>query len=283
MRSHTILVVFVLAALVVAASEPAPSAPVDASESATLTYVANGGYLVADGDTKVLVDALFRDGIAPYVAPPDDTRTLAERADGPFAGVDVVLATHYHADHYDAAAVLAHLRSNPDAVFVSTGQAVDAMQGMEGFGEVRDRVHAVVPAEGEAERIEHGGVTVVVLNLHHGRNRPIQNNGYVFTVGSSTYLHMGDTEATASDLAVYDLASRDIDVALVPYWFLESAAGRAAIRDAIDPDRIVATHVPGPSSQFDWVPEEADWEAWVDRIEASMDDVEVIRQPGETR
>lgn len=281
MRSQTILVIFVLAALAAPASEPTPAPETD--DGAALTYVANGGYLVADGDTKVLVDALFREGIAPYVAPAVDTRALAEGALGPFAGVDVVLVSHYHADHYDPEAVLAHLRSNPDAVFVSTRQAVDAMRGMDGYGEARDRIHAVAPAEGEAERIEHGGVTVDVLNLHHGRDRPIQNNGYVFTVGSSTYLHMGDTEATASDLAAYDLPSRGIDVALVPYWFLESAAGRTAIRDAIDPGRIVATHVPGPSSQFDWVPDEADWEAWVDRIEASMDGVEVLRQPGETR
>ena len=41
-----------------------------------------------------------------------------------FAGVDLILASHFHGDHFDAASVARHLRANPEAVFLSTNQAV---------------------------------------------------------------------------------------------------------------------------------------------------------------
>lgn len=143
-----------------------------------VTHLANEGFLLRAGDTAVLIDALFGDGIDGYPAVPPEPRRRLEEAKGEFAGVDLVLATHYHGDHFDAEAVARHLTSNPGARFVSTRQAVDELRRVVGFDGFADRVEGHWPDEGATARVELPGVAVTILNLHHGRSRrpPVQNS-----------------------------------------------------------------------------------------------------------
>ena len=53
--------------------------------------------------------------------------------------VDLILATHNHADHFDPIAVGRHLRANPEARFVSTKQAVKSLRDrVEDFEAIAD-------------------------------------------------------------------------------------------------------------------------------------------------
>lgn len=81
-----------------------------------LTYIANEGFLITGGGKKVLVDALLREGIPEsYLRPAPETLKKMEASQPPFDGVDLVLATHFHRDHFNAGSVAAHLRANPRA------------------------------------------------------------------------------------------------------------------------------------------------------------------------
>ncbi len=82
-----------LVALTVLVASPLPA-------ELEITYVANEGFLLAGGGKKVLIDALFDGGIAGYPTIPDELRPSLEQARPPFDGVDLVLATHFHGDHF---------------------------------------------------------------------------------------------------------------------------------------------------------------------------------------
>ena len=99
-----------------------------AAAQVEVTYLGNEGFLLTAGETRVLVDALYGDGIPGYPAVPRDVRRELEAGRGRFAGVDLVLASHAHADHFDPAAVARHLRANPAALFLSTREAVAAVR-----------------------------------------------------------------------------------------------------------------------------------------------------------
>lgn len=174
--------------------------------AAEITYLANEGFLLAGGGEKVLVDALFGDGLAGYAVVPAELRSKLEAAQPPFDGVDLVLATHFHDDHFDPRAVGRFLAAAPQARFVSTPQAVERLRTeYDGFEGIAPRVRAVLPAEGDAERLESDGVALTVYNLHHGRGRPIENLGFLVEVGGARLLHVGDTMVDAEELAVLDL------------------------------------------------------------------------------
>jgi L-ascorbate metabolism protein UlaG (beta-lactamase superfamily) len=99
--------------------------------SLQVTYVANEGFLIASGEDKVLIDALQSGGIEEYLAPSPSTLDELQRARGSFRGVDLVLVSHRHVDHFDPAVVARHVESNADARLISTSQMV---------GPVRDRL-----------------------------------------------------------------------------------------------------------------------------------------------
>ncbi len=68
----------------------------------SVTYLANEGFLLAAGPLQVLIDGLFDDGIDGYPAVPEAIRQRLEAGSGPWAVIDLVLATHHHGDHFDA-------------------------------------------------------------------------------------------------------------------------------------------------------------------------------------
>src|ERR1044071_8372445 len=87
-----------------------------------VTYLANEGVMLTAGSTKVLVDALLRDGLGYPIHSPA-VREQLETGKSPFDGVGLALATHYHLDHWDAGAISRFLASNPSARYASTPQA----------------------------------------------------------------------------------------------------------------------------------------------------------------
>ena len=212
-----------------------------------VTYIANEGFFLEGGGKKVLIDALIDDGIPGYVGILASLRPALEQAESPFDGVDLILATHHHADHFGPQAVSRHLQANAGARFISTPQTAEALKRTLGNGPlVLERVKAVEPEEGERLRLKVNGIQVQVLNLHHGRRRspPVQNNGYVVKIGGLKILHIGDTEATAEGFRPYALAAEKIDVAFVPSWFLSSEDWLEVVRDEIKPRKIVVMHIP---------------------------------------
>lgn len=232
-------------------AQPIPPA---ATAEVEVTYLGNEGFLLAAGETKVLIDALYGDGLAGYAVVPDEPRRQLEAAAGRFAGVDLVLASHYHGDHFDAVAVARHLTNNPGARFVSTHQAVDRLRRVEGFVDIADRVEGHWPAEGTTAAIEHAGVKVTILNLHHGRGRqpPVQNLGLLLDLGGLRLLHVGDTEVTTGDVSAYALGDAGIDVLFAPGWFFGYKQWKPLLAE-IDPASTVVMHLAeasAPASYF---------------------------------
>ena len=89
-------------------------------------------------------------------------------------------------------AVSRHLSSNPQALFVSTPQAVEKLKAAEPqFASLKSRIIAAAPKEGERVRIEHRGIAAQALNVHHGRNRHIENLGFLVEIAGRKLLHIG--------------------------------------------------------------------------------------------
>lgn len=240
-----------LLAVLVAVFVAAAGATTSAAPSALqIHYLGNEGFLIEGDGRRVLVDALFGEGIPGYAAVPEPLRADLERGVDPWGGVSLALATHYHGDHFDAAAVARFLHANPEARFVSTPQACDQLaEPGPDRAALLGRCHAVLPEPGTVERLDIGGVTVDVLNLHHGRRTPpVENLGFVVHLGGTRLLHFGDTEAKMEDFAPYVDLLRGTDVALLPFWFLSSEWRADFVRDHIGPRWIVIAHTPLPSA-----------------------------------
>lgn len=208
-----------------------PAAPVE------ITFVDIAGFLIECGGKKILVDAFS-------MMFPKEVRTLLEQAAPPFDGVDLILTTHNHSDHFHPQLVGPHLEQSPDTVFVSTEQAVAQLQ--KAFPALRsDRLRAFEPKEGERLQATVKGVDLEMLNLPHGV--PLTNLAFVIHIGGRKLLHTGDF-VDVTDIEAYGLAGEGIDVAFVPHFYLIeeqylSEDGQSPMLEAIQAQHIVPMHL----------------------------------------
>jgi L-ascorbate metabolism protein UlaG (beta-lactamase superfamily) len=221
-------------------------------------YLANEGFLVEAAGRRVLIDALFGAGLDGYPAVPAEVRAEFERGVGEGRGIEVALATHFHGDHFDPAAVGRFLEANPRAIFVSTPQAIRSLnQSLATQGTISGtsrlslltRIRQPFPATGTVQTLDLDGIRVAALNLHHGRRTPpVENLGFVVTIGDQRFIHLGDTEATLEDFEPYLELLAEPDVALLPFWFLTSEWRAEMVRKRIRPRAIVVAHLPSPDA-----------------------------------
>ncbi len=244
----------------------------------TVTHIANEGFLLEGGGKKVLIDAFF-DGIQGY---PVASRSLKQRmqsASAPFDGVDLVLATHYHDDHFSPGPVLRFLKANPKAAFLSTPQAVTRLR-LDGKADPSPRVEAVYPPEGRIESRTINGVRVDVLNLHHGRGRRplVENLGFVVYLGGRRVLHIGDSEAGTPDWAPLEMHKRPVDLALLPGWYLAEPRWVEVVREQIRPVHIGAMHLAVKDAPAGYFGRQGSWENRVAVMRRNFPAVEVFAQ-----
>lgn len=210
---------------------------------ASVTYVGNSGFLIRAGGKKILIDALF-DGFPGGYAVPAAVREPLLAGRPPFDGIDLILATHDHADHFSAAAVRRALASNPQAVFVGPTATVAALP------DAGDRARALDVAEGRRVGMEVGGIRVEAMRLSHGTPPPgtpdIVNLGYLVTVGGLKFFHTGDIDyqlVTPALLQSLGIPGEHVDVAFVPHFYLGGPGPIPFVTEGIRPRYVVASHL----------------------------------------
>jgi len=224
--------------------EPEPPRQSGAVE---VIHLANAGCLLRASDTAVLIDAFIRSPHSPYGAVPGEEYEGMVEGRPPFRSIPLALISHAHPDHLQPQAAGAFLRNHPETLLVSSPEVLRALrEGDAGHPDYDGRLREVLPDRGETVALTNGGIRVEFLRLPHSGERygDVQHLGHLIRIGGHTILHLGDAEPLADELAPYELPSRKIDVALVPYWVLLSEAGRAIVRDRVAPQTVIALHIP---------------------------------------
>jgi len=84
-----------------------------------------------------------------------------------------------------------------------------------------------------------------VLRIRHNPARRVheQHVGFLIVTGEIAVLHVGDADPTAGNFAVLRRLPT-VDVALSPFWYLQSRSGRELVARVIRPASVVAMHLP---------------------------------------
>lgn len=257
-----------------------------AQAQVTVTHVANAGFLIEGGGQKVLIDALFDEGVRGYTRIPKDMIKQLRAAEAPFDSVNLVLLTHTHMDHFGPRTMTRHMRANPHATLICTPEARQALERhIKNHAGIAERIVALSPEEGETIQGTYGGINVQVLNLHHGRDvdPPITNLAFIIELGGMSVLHTGDTEALGPVFELYGFQDRSIDVALLPAWFVSYTHWGEVVNEYIRPTHIVAMHMPRPDAPGNYFGLHGSYEGRFDAIKSLFPDATVMDSPGATR
>lgn len=195
-----------------------------------LTCVGNEGVLIEGGGRKVLIDGLFQYYGPAYALPDSATRTRLIQAQSPFDGIDVLLFTHLHGDHFHPIPTAAHMHSNRQAQLVASPMTIDSLRPR-----ITDFEARIIPrnnANGTHTRDTINGVVVETIGIPHGYRPNLQHLGFIVEMNGKRVLHVGDTDVEESVMQRLRLDTARVDVALIPSWLITDAKQRAIIQRA---------------------------------------------------
>jgi len=215
-------------------------------EPLVLTYVANTGALVAAGDLKVLVDALFDKPNPEYRAPAPEVLEKIMKGTAPFNRIDVVLVTHNHPDHFDAALAVRYLEARPEPVLLAPADAVaDMRQAATDWPKIEPRVIPLDIKVGEKDKRDPKKIPVTAFRtLHSGDRESPMNLMYLFEIEGWRVFHEGDSTGKPDDFKSFGPGGTPVDLALVHYWFPLDPSCARFLQEVLKPNHIALTHLP---------------------------------------
>ena len=169
-----------------------------------ITHLGHACVLVEVDDVRVLIDpGAYSDGFEEL------------------EGIDLILISHVHADHYDAARVPALFAANPDAIVAASAAVATALPAELGVTILEPGTSTLAGVQIETTGSVHAVIHPLLPN--------VANSGYVI---AGRVWHPGDS---------FDHPQRSIDILLLPVggpWM--------RLADAIDFERSVAPTVSIP-------------------------------------
>lgn len=216
-----------------------------------VTLLANEGFFLQSEGQAVLIDAFVEEAYSIYDALHPDLASAILLRRAPFDEVTLALVSHAHPDHFQPKMTGKFLIRYPEAVLATSGEVIENLKvGFNRFDTVSDRIKKFWPEPETSTAYVHDDVAVEFLRLPHGGAWPdMQNLGHVITVGTAKILHIGDAAVDPAIFAPYKLPKRELDVALVPYWFLQTDDGLALLKDHVQAKHYIACHISPPELQ----------------------------------
>ncbi len=212
-------------------------------ESLKITFLVNEGFLIQAGVKSILIDAFVKDEYYGYGALPESAYRRLITGQSPFDNVTLALTSHVHLDHFQTETAVQFLQKNPKSVLMSGEEVVLAIRESDSQPSVANQATIVWPEPGAIKTLEHDGIRIEAFRLRHsGRpDNDVQNLGILLHVGDQSVLHVGDADASGDNFQPYDLARKNIDVAILPMWMFED---RKMVDSQIGAKTYIAAHIP---------------------------------------
>ncbi len=223
---------------------PAGFEPKPSVEGVEVTFLANAGFLLHSGKYSVLIDAFLKEPYYIYEAVPPQVHQDMVLAKPPFDGIVLALVSHNHGDHFQPRTAEKFLKNNNQAQLVTLPDVLATLKAnAKDFDSIKRRVTPVQPRPTQTLAQDEMSVEFMTL-VHTGpENKDVQNLGHLIEMGGMKILHVGDAKPTLDTFAAYNLPSKKIDIAIVPYWYFGEGA-RQVLTEQIRARTLIACHIP---------------------------------------
>jgi len=210
-----------------------------------VVYIANAGFFISGGSSKILVDALFREGFGMYPVPDKEVLESMTKGEPPYDNADLLLFTFKQAAHFDALLTETYLVNNPRTVFLGPRQAgLDLELFGSQFSKIQPQVLTITPAADSIAEATIKGIKVKILRLNYGDE--FQVLGYIIKMEGKTLCFLGDAALKNNEETIKKLGlnQQGIDVLFITYWDFMNGEARAIIYEQIKPKQIAVMHIP---------------------------------------
>jgi L-ascorbate metabolism protein UlaG (beta-lactamase superfamily) len=218
-------------------------------------YLANEGFLLRSGNFSILIDAFIKEAHDGHEALPKKSLRQLQSGKKPFNGFIFALVSHAHPDHFDPRVMARFLGANKKAALMTSPDvATRVAEVAQDISLIEQQVKYIRCVPGVPKSLDRGpmnmGVEFMLLPHAGDESGEVVNYGHLVNVGGFKLLHMGDAAPSKAAFAPFDLGSKEIDIAFVPYWFFMSEEGIDIIDSVIKPRYTVVCHVPSAEKEL---------------------------------
>lgn len=221
-------------------------------DSLAVQYLGGEGFFIQGTVGAVLIDALFDLNLPPGSHMPPSAHDHPDRAlldritqgGAPFDPATLALVTHGHADHFTSDAASAFLYARPETRLIAPVGVATQLRTEAGF----DPAQVLCPADSTVAHAawSHDGIGVTGWRLAHSGRSTLDHWIYRVQLGDSRLVHLGDANTDSTAWAALGWTEPlSVDLALVPFWFFQSEAGIATLKQYIRARDIIVMHL-GP-------------------------------------
>lgn len=226
------------------------------SAETMVPYIANSAFMIETPYQKILIDAVFGDIEGDWCEQPaDSVLKLILNGDPPFDGVDAMLVTHYHRDHFNAGLVSEFMQNNPQTKLICPEQVAEKLIGFSGNGDYADRTW-ILAGKDSLDSLSIGAIKITAMAFEHGPfyendstgkqvniHQDVKNARYIIEAGGNRIFHSGD--ASSLDIDIFRECAkcfRNINVGLIDQTFLRPD-GQEILNEIIKPAKLVLMHI----------------------------------------
>lgn len=203
-----------------------------------LEHLANDAFLISTERHKILLDSFFSKRVLPFSAMPADVMNDILEGTGKFTDVDMILATHCHADHCNAEDLL---KCRLNAVIIVPEDAFS------GFAERPSQKMICVGNTGVVW--DDSDIKITAVKTDHDGSRtvsPKMHFSYIleFKPEEKCLLIMGDAETRPGMFDEW-LDGRNVNCLIINFVEAYQEKGRNFM-NSINPERALLCHLPLP-------------------------------------
>ena len=225
------------------------------AHDASSTYLANASILVTNGKTKVLFDPFFHKNFGQYQLVPEQTLKAVFTGLPPFDGIDAIIISHAHGDHFAADDVVRYLLRYPATKLIAPQQAINQVNALPEAKKIAKQLYPIElkfqqpPSTMTVDSLFVEGVRIP----HAGWPQRADVENIVFRVtlkdtdkSPITVMHMGDADPDDDHYLPFKehWQQQQTDTAFPPYWFFFSSEGNYILDELINAKQHTGVHVP---------------------------------------
>lgn len=227
----------------------------------SVTYLGNEGFMVQKGRWRIMFDALHAPYSSSYMAPTVEAIGMIMDQKPPFDGALVLFISHHHPDHFDPVLVYQLLRTNTEAVVVSTPQVIEKVRAQGATAEpLSDRLVTIDLKPGESRQMEINEFAFTAFSTNHStyleddpatgarRNRhaSVQHLVFQLEVDGTRIIHTGDLDLIGPNRDFFEKMNferQGTDLAFLHVRFLIAEREEQLISQNFRSGKIIIMHI----------------------------------------
>jgi len=214
------------------------------SQALEIWPIANEGVMIKVGDQQVINDGIFKSTYPKFASTPQHVFEKLQNSSAPYDDVELILASHKHSDHFSVAEIASVLDNTKQTRLYINEEMAEEMKGSVKWEKIKNKM--IEFPYGKETTYNLKDISVPTFPILHARKTAseMKNPSHLIEINGYRVMHVGDATYGQQDLVDLNLGDLDLDILILPYWFVRDTDGQTYISENLPARKHYINHIP---------------------------------------